>query len=65
SGTPAGQWCGGAEPVDTHLFLNGEADEDTCATLMTVAARTCYLHAALGATLPPEIVVEHGEQAAA
>lgn len=32
---------------------------------MTVAARTCYLHAALGATLPPVIEVEHGEQAAA
>jgi len=65
TGIPAGQWRGGAAPVDTHLFLNGEASEDTYETLMTVAARTCYLHAALGATLPPEIMVEHGEQAAA
>ena len=65
SGAPAGQWRGGAEPVETHLFLNGEASEDTYETLMTVAARTCYLHAALGATLPPTIEVEHAEHAAA
>ena len=65
TGTPTGQWHGGAEPVDTHLFLNGEASDDAFETLMTVAARTCYLHAALGATLPPEIEVERSEQAAA
>lgn len=61
---PAG-WSGAAEPVDTHLFLNGEESEDAYEKLMTVAARTCYLHATLGATLPPEISVEHGAQAAA
>jgi hypothetical protein len=64
-GTPAGEWRGNAEAVDTHLFLNGEASDDAFETLMTVAARTCYLHAALGATLPPEIVIERSEQAAA
>jgi len=65
SGSPTDVWNGGAEPVDTHLFLNGEASEDTYETLMTVAAKTCYLHATLGLTLPPEITIEHGEQAAA
>ena len=64
AGTPAGAWRGGAEPVDTHLFLNGDASDEAFETLMTVAARTCYLHATLGATLPPEIAVER-EQAAA
>jgi len=65
AGSPAGGWTGSAEPVDTHLFLNGDASEDAYEKLMTVAARTCYLHAALGATLPPEITIEHGEQSAA
>jgi uncharacterized OsmC-like protein len=60
-----GGWNGGVEPVDTHLFLNGEASDETFEKLMTVAAKTCYLHATLGLTLPPEITVEHGEQAAA
>jgi uncharacterized OsmC-like protein len=60
-----GGWSGGVAPVDTHLFLNGEESEETYEKLMTVAARTCYLHATLGLTLPPEITVEHGEQAAA
>ena len=65
AGTPKAGWRGSAEPVDTHLFLNGEESDDAYETLMTVAARTCYLHAALGATLPPQIEVEHAEQKAA
>ena len=35
-----------AEPIDTHLFLNGEAADETHLQLLTIAARTCYLHAA-------------------
>ena len=35
-----------AEPIDMHLFLNGEATEETHLRLLTIAARTCYLHAA-------------------
>lgn len=34
-------------PVDTHLFMNGDADEAMKSRLLTVAARTCYLHATL------------------
>lgn len=65
TGTPAGLWRGGVEPVDTHLFLNGEESEEAYEKLMIVAAKTCYLHATLGATLPPDIEVEHSAQAAA
>lgn len=65
AGAPDGQWLGGVEPVDTHLFLNGEASDEAFETLMTVAAKTCYLHATLGLALPPEITVEHGDRAAA
>jgi hypothetical protein len=46
-----------AGPVDTHLFLNGGADEATMADLLTLGARTCYLHATLGAALAPRITL--------
>lgn len=44
---------GRAGPVDTHLFLNGRADDETHGDLLRIAARTCYLHATLAAELPP------------
>jgi uncharacterized OsmC-like protein len=56
--------AGGAEPVHTHLFLNGRADEETHERLMQIAARTCYLHATLAAALPPDIAVEGGGEPA-
>jgi hypothetical protein len=45
-----------AGPVDTHLFLNGGADDATMADLLALGARTCYLHATLGAALAPVII---------
>ena len=66
SGSPRdGSWSGIADPVDTHLFLSGDESEDMYEHLMKVAARTCYLHAALGAPLPPEVTIEHRGSAAA
>jgi uncharacterized OsmC-like protein len=44
---------GHAGPVHTHLFLNGRAPADTHETLVSIAARTCYLHATLEAPLDP------------
>ena len=52
-------------PIITMRSFALEKFSGTYETLMTVAAKTCYLHATLGLTLPPEITVEHGEQAAA
>lgn len=46
-----------AGPVDTHLFLNGRADTATHEMLLKVAARTCYLHATLAASVPPDVGV--------
>jgi hypothetical protein len=43
------------EPVDTHLFLNGEAPDETHLQLLTVAARTCYLHAAAKTPTEPNL----------
>lgn len=57
-GLEDGQLRGGVEPVDTHLYLNGREDEETYERLMHIAARTCYLHATLGAALESELSVE-------
>jgi hypothetical protein len=40
----AGDGRGAASPCDTHLFLNGETDDDTFEMLQRVSANTCYLH---------------------
>jgi hypothetical protein len=40
-------------PVDTHLFLNGAADDATMQKLLAMGAHTCYLHATLAAVLEP------------
>ena len=56
---PDGSMTGFAGPIDTHLFLNGEAPEETHAKLLTIAARTCYLHATAGAALEPVVRIVH------
>jgi uncharacterized OsmC-like protein len=48
-----------AEPIDTHLFLNGEAPEETHLQLLTIAARTCYLHAASKTATEPDLRIMH------
>jgi len=48
-----------AEPIDTHLFLNGEAPEETHLKLLMVAARTCYLHAASKTPAEPSLNIVH------
>jgi uncharacterized OsmC-like protein len=50
-----GRLIGVAEPVDTHLFLNGKADDETHERLMKVAEVMCYLHATLINALPPKV----------
>jgi uncharacterized OsmC-like protein len=47
------------EPIDTHLFLNGEAPEETHLQLLTIAARTCYLHAAAKTPTGPKLRIMH------
>ena len=48
-----------AEPIDTHLFLNGEAADETHLQLLTIAARTCYLHAAAKTPNEPNLRIVH------
>ena len=47
------------EPIDTHLFLNGEAPAETHLQLLTIAARTCYLHAASKTATEPNLRIVH------
>jgi len=48
-----------AGPIDTHLFLNGEAPEETHLQLLTIAARTCYLHATSKTATEPNLRIVH------
>jgi uncharacterized protein YfaT (DUF1175 family) len=52
-----------AEPIDTHLFLNGDAPDETHLQLLTIAARTCYLHAASKTPTEPNLRIVHNGQA--
>jgi len=53
------------EPIDTHLFLNGEAPDETHLQLLTIAARTCYLHAAAKTPVEPILRILHNGRAVA
>jgi uncharacterized OsmC-like protein len=53
-----GDLVGTALPVDTHLFLNGDAPDEIHEKLQKIAAVTCYLHASLAAALAPEVAIE-------
>jgi uncharacterized OsmC-like protein len=54
-----------AEPIETHLFLSGEAPPETHLQLLTIAARTCYLHAASKTPAEPNLrIVLNGEPVA-
>ncbi len=54
-----------AMPIDTHLFLNGEAPDETHLQLLTIAARTCYLHAAARTPTEPKLRIVHNGRAVA
>ena len=51
-----------AEPIDTHLFLDGDAPDETHLQLLTIAARTCYLHAAARTPTEPSLRIIHNGQ---
>ncbi len=49
---------GMAEPCDTHLFMQGEADEAMFDRLQLIAANTCYLHRSMAIATPVEVVAK-------
>jgi hypothetical protein len=54
--TGDGALRGGAEPVDTHVFLHGDEPDAVMQSLLEVAENTCYLHAALRSRIPSRVV---------
>lgn len=46
---------GRAGPIDTHLFLNGNAPDEIHLNLLTIAARTCFMHVAAATALEPNV----------
>ena len=46
-----------AQPLDTHVFVHTEESDEVMERLVQMSARTCYLHAALGTTLPPQVTL--------
>ena len=53
---------GEAEPIETHLFLNGSLSEEMFEGLLNMSARTCYLHATAQNSLPPLIKIIHNSK---
>jgi uncharacterized OsmC-like protein len=47
-----------AEPVDTHLFLEGDLVGEEAAQSLRMSEQTCFLHAAMRAVCPSRIAVE-------
>lgn len=63
-GDPAdGSWKGDIEPVDTHLFLSGDEDDETHEKLMKIAATVCYLHATLADSVVADVKISLNGQA--
>ncbi len=54
-----------AQPLDTHVFVHTEETDEVMERLMQMSARTCYLHAALGQSLAPEVSLVLNGQAMA
>lgn len=46
---------GRADPIDTHLFLTGSAPDETHERLLTMAARTCFMHVAAASKVQPKV----------
>jgi hypothetical protein len=53
-----------AQPLDTHVFVHTEETDEVMERLMQMSARTCYLHAALGQSLAPQVNLVLNGQAA-
>ena len=51
---------GAASPCDTHLFMQGEAEEEMFERLQLVAANTCYLHQTMVGATPLEVTLSNG-----
>jgi len=46
-------------PVDTHVFIGNEEDEEKTQTLLNMGEQTCYLHAACRSGIKTRIKLDH------
>lgn len=46
-----------AAPLATQVFMNGDESAQVMEDLLRMSANTCYLHAALGSALEPQVQV--------
>lgn len=56
--------AGVAQPVETHVFLETEADDDVAQQIVGVAERTCFLHAFCRDDLKPKVRASKSSRAA-
>lgn len=56
--------AGVAQPVETHVFLETEADDDVAQQLLGVGERTCFLHAFCRDDLKPRVRATRPSRAA-
>ena len=55
---PGGVAPGGADPVETHVYLVTPEEEDFARKTLDMAERTCFLHATCRTDLAPEVTVK-------
>lgn len=56
--------AGVAQPVETHVFLETDSDDDVAQQLLGVGERTCFLHAFCRDDLKPKVRASKSSQAA-
>ncbi len=56
--------AGVAQPVETHVFLETEADDDAAQQILGVGERTCFLHAFCRDDLKPKVRASKSSKAA-
>ena len=50
--------AGDADPMETHVFLDTEEDDDFARTLLAMGEQTCFLHALCRTPLKPKLSVD-------
>lgn len=52
----------GAEPMDTHLFVEGDLSRDAALACLRMSEQTCFLHAAMRGSFPTRLSAEQNGQ---
>jgi hypothetical protein len=55
--------AGEADPVETHVYLDTEEDDDFARTLLAIGEQTCFLHALCRTPLKPKLAISRAVDA--